>query len=204
MAIAAIGLLAAVRAIMLYRRGVRPLAIDSQRTLSERALELSMVALFVFWLYLIIDYATGRGPWWVPARLDRVLVEPWPPAAAWFGAALLAIGVALYALAGVAMGDSWRMGIDRQSHEQPPADRPATLVTTGVFAWSRNPIYLGFDLILIGALLIHGRMILTLVCIALELLLHFQILREERLLAGWYGERFDEYRRRVGRYGPWG
>lgn len=193
-----------MRAGTLHRRGVRPLAIDPQRDLSELAIELAVVVLFVLWLYLIIVYATGRDPGWVPAQLGRRPGGDWPLIVPWCGAALLATGAALYALAGVAMGDSWRMGIDREAHEQPDAERPATLVTTGVFAWSRNPIYLGFDLILIGTVLIHGRLILLLVGLALAGLLHGQILREERLLAGWYGERFDEYRRRVGRYGPWG
>jgi protein-S-isoprenylcysteine O-methyltransferase Ste14 len=202
-AIAAIGLIGATRAALLYRRGVRVVVIDRERSRGDFALELSLFLLFLLWMYLIIDYATGQGPWWTPVPLDKPLLAPWPLGVQWFGAMLLATGVLLYALATISMGNSWRIGIDRDAHEHPDLPHPAALVTTGIFAWSRNPIYLGFDLVLIGAFAIHGRMILLMAAVVLEFLLHVQALREERLLAAWYGAQFEDYRRRVGRYGPW-
>jgi protein-S-isoprenylcysteine O-methyltransferase Ste14 len=197
-AILAIALMAAARIIALYRRGVKPVVNDPQRSLAEKIFEASTMFLLVFWVYLIVDYADGHGPRWLPAWLDRVLIDE--PPLQWFGAVLLAASVALYALALRAMGDSWRMGIDRPAHNPHTAAPAATLITHGVFARSRNPIYFGFDLLFAGAFLTHGRFILLITSVALVLVLHAQIHREERFLTTAYGERFREYRRRTRRY----
>jgi protein-S-isoprenylcysteine O-methyltransferase Ste14 len=197
-AIIAVGLMAAARIVGLRRRGISAVVNDAQRSLAEKVFEASTMFLLLFWAYLVIDYADARGPHWLPAWLDRRIVD-----AAWakiLGAALLAAGVVLYAAALVWMGHSWRMGIDREAHHL-GAERPsATLVTAGVFARSRNPIYISFDLLFLGGFLIHGRVVLVIVAIALATFLHIQILREERFLATVYGERFTDYRRRVRRY----
>lgn len=62
---------------------------------------------------------------------------------------------------------------------------PGPLVTSGVFSQSRNPIFLSMDLFLIGAFGLNG-----------------QILHEERILGGLYGEPCARYRSHAGRY--WG
>jgi protein-S-isoprenylcysteine O-methyltransferase Ste14 len=197
-AIAAVGLMAAARIVALRRRGIKPVVNDPQRSLVEKLFEASTMFLLLFAVYLIIDYADGRGPRWLPAWLDRTIAG-----AAWvkiLGAALLAAGVVLYAAALLAMGDSWRMGIDRDAHRSPDSGQSATLVTTGVYARSRNPIYLAFDLIFLGSFAVHGRVILLIAAVVLVPFLHVQILREERFLAAVYGERFGAYRRRMRRY----
>ena len=71
-----------------------------------------------------------------------------------FQSALSSWGGVLFCLAGlllllwslVSFGRSFRIGID--------TERPDQLVTTGVFAVSRNPIYVAFALILLGQFLI--------------------------------------------------
>jgi protein-S-isoprenylcysteine O-methyltransferase Ste14 len=76
-------------------------------------------------------------------------------------------------------------------------------VASGVYAWSRNPIYAAFFLSIIGACLIHGRVIVLLTGAALMLLIHGVSLREERFLAVRFGDDFRAYCQRVGRYTPW-
>ena len=87
------------------------------------------------------------------------------------------------------------MSIDRKT--------PGSLRTNGVFAWTRNPIYLGFDLMVSGTFLIQGRLHLLLIALILAMVLHQQIRREERFLTGRYGDAFDSYCARVGRYINW-
>jgi len=190
--------MATARFSALYRRGIQAVVNDPQRSLAEKVFEASTFFLLVFWAYLIINYADGRGPRWLPEWLDHALrnVQPFK----WLGAALLAAGVALYALAMRAMGHSWRMGIDRPAHDPQAAAPTAALIIHGIFAHTRNPIYLSFDLLFLGSFLIHGRVVILLAGLALALCFHLQILREERFLAGCYGERFADYRRRVRRY----
>jgi protein-S-isoprenylcysteine O-methyltransferase Ste14 len=92
----------------------------------------------------------------------------------------------------VSFGRSFRVGID--------TDRPDKLITTGVFAFSRNPIYVAFASILLGQFLIFPNWIL-LACIgAAAWLFHRQVVREEAYLKKHYGREYAEYCRRVRRY----
>ena len=112
--------------------------------------------------------------------------------AAWAGVALCACGLGLMVATLVAFGSSFRIGIDM--------DRPDKLVTTGVFALSRNPIYVAFAMVLAGEFLILPNLLLLLYVFAGVALFHRQVLREEAYLAAHYGNEYQTYRRRVRRY----
>ena len=62
--------------------------------------------------------------------------------ASWVGVLLCLAGLVLLFLSLVSFGKSFRVGIDQE--------RPDKLITTGLFAFSRNPIYMGMFLGLIG------------------------------------------------------
>jgi protein-S-isoprenylcysteine O-methyltransferase Ste14 len=74
------------------------------------------------------------------------------------------------------------------------------LVTRGVFSQSRNPFFLSINLFFVGLALLHtsifflGMAALTLVSI------HFFILKEEKYLRKHYGDAYQKYREKVGRY----
>ena len=108
------------------------------------------------------------------------------------GAVLLIAGPVIYSLALVAMGSSWRLGIDRNSHGR--------LVTGGIFRMSRNPIYIALDCMVLGVFLIQGRLVFLALAAFLIGTLHDQILHEERFLSRAYGDAYRDYCRRVGRY----
>ena len=79
-------------------------------------------------------------------------------------------------------------------------EEPEALVTTGLHAVSRNPIYLGFTathLGLAGATR-NGWMLVT--CPISAALVHRCVLREERWLRERFGDGYDAYRARVPRY----
>jgi protein-S-isoprenylcysteine O-methyltransferase Ste14 len=81
-------------------------------------------------------------------------------------------------------------------------ERVSSLVTTGIYAVSRNPMYLGFLLLLIawGFYLGHWPGLL-LGPIGLVLYLNrVQIRREEQVLRAAFGARYEEYSRRVRRW----
>jgi protein-S-isoprenylcysteine O-methyltransferase Ste14 len=64
----------------------------------------------------------------------------------WVGVLLCIAGLVLLLLSLVAFGKSFRVGID--------VDHADKLVTTGVFAFSRNPIYVAFGFVLFGQFLV--------------------------------------------------
>jgi len=73
-------------------------------------------------------------------------------------------------------------------------------VTTGVFAITRNPIYVALLLILLGQFLIFPNPILLAYLLAAMWLIHRQVLREEAYLRNHYGQEYSEYCSRVRRY----
>jgi protein-S-isoprenylcysteine O-methyltransferase Ste14 len=111
---------------------------------------------------------------------------------AWVGVGLCFGGLLLLLLSLVSFGRSFRVGID--------VDNPDRLVTTGIFAFSRNPIYVGFAFVLLGQFLIFPNWVLLIYLVAGIWLFHRQVLREEEFLRKHYGQEYVEYSKRVRRY----
>lgn len=110
----------------------------------------------------------------------------------WIGVGLCFTGLLVLFLSLASFGKSFRVGID--------VDKPDELVTTGIFALSRNPIYVGFALVLIGQFLVFPNWVPLVYLAAGILLFHRQVLREEEFMRRHYGHEYTEYCRRVRRY----
>jgi protein-S-isoprenylcysteine O-methyltransferase Ste14 len=77
----------------------------------------------------------------------------------------------------------------------------ADLVTSGPFRFSRNPMYLGMLLWLLGLAVLLGSLIAFVFPALLFLLANFYAVPlEERAMAETFGERYAAYRRRVRRW----
>jgi protein-S-isoprenylcysteine O-methyltransferase Ste14 len=113
-------------------------------------------------------------------------------AIAWVGVGLCVGGVLILLLSLVSFGNSFRVGID--------VEKPGRLVTTGIFAVSRNPIYVGFFLFLVGQLLVFPNWVPLCYLVGGTLLFHRQVLREEEFMRKRYGQEYLEYCGRVRRY----
>lgn len=82
-----------------------------------------------------------------------------------------------------------------------PFEKSDFLVTDGVFGISRNPMYLGMALILLGAALLFGSLTPFAVVIVLPILLDRMFISpEEQMLEDTFGDQFREYRERVRRW----
>jgi protein-S-isoprenylcysteine O-methyltransferase Ste14 len=104
-----------------------------------------------------------------------------------FGAMLLAVGLGL---------DVWAMAAMSRRRANILPHRAATaLVTTGPFAWSRNPIYLGNTIVLIGVgFAFSNPWFLAVAPLAAMAVLRLAILREEAHLAEIFGPAWQRYR----------
>jgi protein-S-isoprenylcysteine O-methyltransferase Ste14 len=111
---------------------------------------------------------------------------------AWVGVALCLAGLLLMSWSLVSFGQSFRVGID--------TEHPDKLVTSGVFAFSRNPIYVAFWFVLLGQFFIFPNWILLVYLGAATWLFHRQVLREEDFMKPHYGREYSEYCSRVRRY----
>ena len=87
---------------------------------------------------------------------------------------------------------SWRAGIPDQDHTE--------LVTYGIYLFSRNPAFLGFDLMYIGVMLMYCNLLTVPLTVFAIVMLHLQILQEERYLEETFGATYREYKRHTFRY----
>lgn len=80
-------------------------------------------------------------------------------------------------------------------------DTSSTLVVSGIYQRTRNPMYLGFFLVLVGWATLLSNVLAFLFLPAFVLYMNrFQIEPEERALASLFGEVFVSYRARVRRW----
>lgn len=107
-------------------------------------------------------------------------------ALAWFGAVLGVAGALLVAVAQFGMGLSWRIGV--------PKNETNRLVTDGLYRLSRNPIYLGMLIALIGIFLVAPNAATQALLVAGWIVMSAQIRIEEEFLGRAHGPTFDTYR----------
>jgi len=171
-----------IRAAMLRGRGVRALVFG--RTHKSDFL---LVPLVLSILYTLLANPLSLPMW-------SLLVRPfWSGTAlGWVGIALCAVSIVGFALTLASFGNSFRVGIDDV--------KPDKLITNGMFAFTRNPIYVCFFVFFIGLLLIHRNMMISISVAIFALAIHRQILREEVFLASHYGAEYKMYRKKVRRY----
>ncbi len=140
-------------------------------------------------------HAIGFASGWIAAGLWS-----WPIASPALRGVRLGVGVALIALGlSVALWAALEM---RRARTGIPVHHPVTaLVTSGPFAWSRNPIYLALNCAYLGAAVLLNSwwpaLFLAPVLIALQRLV---IAREERFLATKFGDAYRSYAGRVRRW----
>jgi len=79
-------------------------------------------------------------------------------------------------------------------------DAPTMLITSGPYAWSRNPMYVAWTFIYIGLICIINSVWLLLLLPVALVLTHLVVLREEKKLDELFGDSYRDYRQNVRRY----
>lgn len=108
------------------------------------------------------------------------------------GLTAAALGVVVFVLAMTTMKDSWRAGINEEEK--------TCLVTCGIYQISRNPAFLGFDLVYFGILAAFFNIPLLCITTLAVVSLHLQICREEVYLEDAFGEEYSVYKKNTCRY----
>lgn len=171
-----------VRTAMLRRKGIKAIVFGA----TDKS-DFLLVPVLLTIAYTALANTFGLPMW-------RVLIRPfWDSATpGWAGLFLCIAAVVGFALTLISFGESFRVGIDEI--------KPDKLITSGMFAISRNPIYVCFLIFFAGLFLIHRNIVIAAAIIVFALAIHRQILREEKFLESHYGPEYDEYRKRVRRY----
>ena len=145
----------------------------------------------------VIDLAVGLLMWAL-ARAFPV-AQLWPQGAWPFG-----LGAALgIALAGglIALAGAWQFHRARTTVNPLSPAKASALVTNGVYRLTRNPMYLGMALVLVGwAVWLGNAAALLGLPLFVVLLDTLQIQPEERVLRQRFGEAYARYAARVRRW----
>lgn len=108
------------------------------------------------------------------------------------GIFLLAASFIWTLIAQAQMGNSWRIGIDAAHKTQ--------LVTQGIFSISRNPIFLGMRVTLLGLFLIVPNAVTFATLLLGEALMQIQVRLEEEYLRQTHGGEYQKYCQRTHRW----
>ena len=146
----------------------------------------------------VIDLACAALMWWLSALVPAA--QLWPRGGAWWVWAI-ALGLAL---AGGAVALAGLREFARACTTVNPLapERTTSLVTSGIYRFTRNPMYLGMLLVLIGWGVWLGNAVALLVgpMLAVLLLNALQIRPEERVMQARFGEVYTRYRASVRRW----
>lgn len=95
-------------------------------------------------------------------------------------------------VAQIQMAKSWRIGIN--------FDEKTDLVSTGVFRFSRNPVFLGIIISYIGTFLIIPNMVSFTLMVVCVIVIQIQVRMEEEFLNEIHGEKYLQYKKEVRRW----
>jgi protein-S-isoprenylcysteine O-methyltransferase Ste14 len=172
--------------IVAKRIGKNPLVLpkdDSAYGLIGFYFKLTMIFIFAY----VLLYA------FVPTLYDKFLpiiqLDTWT--IKYVGLGLLAFALIWTIIAQGHMKNSWRIGIDTEMKTE--------LIMTGLFQFSRNPIFFGMIVCLIGLFLTTPNAWTALFLILGYMLIQIQIRLEEEFLTHQHGKKYEDYKQRVRR-----
>lgn len=108
------------------------------------------------------------------------------------GMAIMLLALLWTVIAQIHMGQSWRIGIDYQHR--------TALITSGVFRYSRNPIFVGMMTSLTGLFAVLPCALTLLLLVMTVALIQIQVSLEEVHLSSLHGDDYADYCRRVPRW----
>jgi protein-S-isoprenylcysteine O-methyltransferase Ste14 len=101
------------------------------------------------------------------------------------------IGLIISAISLVNLGSSTRLGLPSED---------TIFKTNGIYSFSRNPMYLGFNILTIASVIYLGNIFLAAIGMYSIFIYHVIIRREEKFLENRFGEKYFEYKINVRRY----
>jgi protein-S-isoprenylcysteine O-methyltransferase Ste14 len=181
-AFAAFVIIVLIRAALMRNRGIKAIVFGA----TDKS-DFLLVPVVVIIAYTVLANTFDLPIW-------ESLIQPfWETVVpGWFGIGLCGLAIIGFILTLISFGDSFRVGIDNKN--------PDELVTTGMFAISRNPIYVCFLLFFIGLFLVHCNIVIAIAVFLFALAIHRQVLREEKFLNEYYGTKYKLYCWKVRRY----
>ena len=113
------------------------------------------------------------------------------------GVLFIPIGMFLVIWANYALLHIGKIGLRNRE----PMQRPSNLVLVGLFSFTRNPIYFGCLLMMLGLVIVWSSVVTAFLTILVYIIFrNLFIKREEVILEEEFGEEYREFKKRVGRW----
>lgn len=169
-----------IKMISQHRKGIKTDQIGKGKAGFVKFVEITMkIVTYLVPAVEIVSIILNTSFFAVPVRIVGVLVA--------------VVGVAVFIISVLTMRDSWRAGVSKTDKTE--------LVTKGIYKISRNPAFLGFDLMYLGILLMFFNLVLYIVSLFAMLIFHLQIVNvEEEFLLEAFGDEYLRYKKKVCRY----
>lgn len=169
-----------IKMISQHKKGIKTDQIGKEKVGFVKLVEITMkVFTYLVPAVEIVSIILNTSFFAVPVRIVGVLVA--------------VVGVAVFIISVLTMRDSWRAGVSKTDKTE--------LVTKGIYKISRNPAFLGFDLMYLGILLMFFNLVLFEVSLFAMLMFHLQIVNvEEEFLLKAFGDEYLRYKKKVCRY----
>lgn len=177
-----------IRSLLLWKKtGINPLTFsktdDAHGYNGKVYKAISYIELIIIGIYAFKnDWYEYLLPFWY---LENPLLEK-------IGWGLLIVSIIMVWIAQSHMANSWRIGIDEKNKTK--------LVTSGLFSFSRNPIFLGIMIANIGVFIVIPNAFTLLIISLSTISINTQIRLEEEFLRNEFGEEYKEYSKKVRRW----
>ena len=171
--------------VLIKKKGIDPHGTHEGASLLTR---LTSITIFSWLIYNILYIIS-------PLTVLRFLVFEWLVSDIFIliGIVIIFLGLILDLWGTIALGINFRIELPKED---------TTLITTGIYRLMRNPIVMGVYLLIFGSFLIIPTIISLLFLIANIITFDSKVKDEEKFLAKRFGEKFERYSKKVGRYLP--
>ncbi len=180
-----------VMVVRVRRKTRKDVGIVPQQRL-ERLMWLVWVPLVVAWIF--VPWSTLARSGAVPALPDFAVREPAYVALRWVAAIVGVISLAATIKCWARMGSDWRMDVG--------LERKTDLITDGLFARIRHPIYAFSILLMLCSAAIVPTAPMLAIALVHVVLMNIKARNEERHLLAVHGDAYAQYLRRTGRFVP--
>lgn len=169
-----------IKMISQHKKGIKTDQIGKGKVGFVKFVEITMkIVTYLVPAVEIVSIILNTSFFAVPVRIVGVLAA--------------VVGVAVFIISVLTMRDSWRAGVSKTDKTE--------LVTKEIYKISRNPAFLGFDLMYLGILLMFFNLVLYIVSLFAMLIFHLQIVNvEEEFLLEAFGDEYLRYKKKVCRY----
>jgi protein-S-isoprenylcysteine O-methyltransferase Ste14 len=173
-----------MKAIMLKRRGISANMLgkgdkpQTARTVEYILRIATLAGAVVQFVSVLLPFTLRPLPLSIPLRIT--------------GAILMGLANLFFISAMITMRDNWRAGFNSSQN--------TNLVTSGIYSVSRNPAFVGFDILYIGCTAAFPNMANIAAAATAVALFHIQILNEEKFCAESFGHEYTAYKTKTMRY----